>query len=382
MAPDPKYRLMVVDDDSDVRLTIEEALQDAYEVVSAHDGLDALEKIVKYEPDFIILDMVMPLMDGLQTCAAIRRKPGFESVQILFLSAYDSRKEIQKTYAAGGSLFIPKPVNPERLRKNIDLFLNQAAGPPRHKRMSLHQIHQVERTEKRIVMPEKPAATPSHHPAPGAQVSESKPRQPALAHRPAKTENRQPVDRGPRVTAPRPQPHTSCPPADKSSLVARALVIEDDLDLAQTVKMALEDHFEVVLAYDGIEGVEKVVRYQPDIVLVDIMLPKMDGYQICESIRRNSYFATTPIVVMTAKKTARERGYARKVGADVFLGKPFEIEDLVKACVEQTRKPTFRIRPKAMSLQEPEKKPPEPEPAHDPFSREAKFDRISTPRGG
>jgi len=371
MGTEFRYRIMVVDDDPDIRQVIAETLKDKYEVVMAHDGLDALEKLEKYEPDFVIMDMLMPLMDGFQACAAIRRKPGFQNLQVLFLSAYGSRENIAKSYEMGANLFIPKPVEPARLLKNVALFLTQSPPAKRPKKMSYRQIQMIESVQEKKAAEHAPhppatahrppaqASSPWEAPDDTAPTPEAKPRPVPPEVHPAQTGH--PVHPGQRAqtghpTATPPTPPPAAPPTPSpavssagSALVSRILVVEDDNDLAEMILLALGETFEVVIARDGLEGVEKVVKAQPDILLIDVMLPKMNGYQLCQSVRSNRAFARTPIIIMTAKRTSKEREYAMRVGADAFLPKPFEMEALQRLCVEMTRRPGFQVKAKTLS---------------------------------
>jgi len=371
MGTEFRYRIMVVDDDPDIRQVIAETLKDKYEVVMAHDGLDALEKLEKYEPDFVIMDMLMPLMDGFHACAAIRRKPGFQNLQVLFLSAYGSRENIAKSYEMGANLFIPKPVEPARLLKNVALFLTQSPPAKRPKKMSYRQIQMIESVQEKKAAEHAPhppatahrppaqASSPWEAPDDTAPTPEAKPRPVPPEVHPAQTGH--PVHPGQRAqtghpTATPPTPPPAAPPTPSpavssagSALVSRILVVEDDNDLAEMILLALGETFEVVIARDGLEGVEKVVKAQPDILLIDVMLPKMNGYQLCQSVRSNRAFARTPIIIMTAKRTSKEREYAMRVGADAFLPKPFEMEALQRLCVEMTRRPGFQVKAKTLS---------------------------------
>ncbi|MRR30105.1 response regulator, partial [bacterium] len=85
-----RYRILVVDDDEEIRRVLKLTLSTRYEVVEACDGLDALSKLEDYEPDFAIIDIMMPLMDGFQLCEAIRRHKSFKVMQVMFLSAHGS----------------------------------------------------------------------------------------------------------------------------------------------------------------------------------------------------------------------------------------------------------------------------------------------------
>ena len=105
------------------------------------------------------------------------------------------------------------------------------------------------------------------------------------------------------------------------------LVVEDDRNISELIRMYLEkEGFEVRLAYDGGKAVEEFERQQPDLVLLDIMLPVMDGWQVCERIRRK---ARTPIIMLTAKSDVTDRITGLEMGADDYLVKPFEMKELM-----------------------------------------------------
>ena len=105
------------------------------------------------------------------------------------------------------------------------------------------------------------------------------------------------------------------------------LVVEDDRNISELIRMYLEkEGFEVRLAYDGGKAVEEFEREQPDMVLLDIMLPVMDGWQVCERIRRK---ARTPIIMLTAKSDVSDRITGLEMGADDYLVKPFEMKELM-----------------------------------------------------
>lgn len=78
---------------------------------------------------------------------------------------------------------------------------------------------------------------------------------------------------------------------------------------------------EVVLAEDGFDGLSKVVDFEPDIIFVDVMMPKLDGYQTCSLIKNNQYFSGIPVVMLTSKDTLFDRARGKLAGADWYLGK-------------------------------------------------------------
>ena len=141
----PKCRIMIVDDETDILELLRKVLSSKYEVVEAYNGLDALEKIDRYEPDFIILDVMMPLMDGFQTCAALRKNPVYRKTPIYFLTSSSRKEDIKKGYELGCDLYLQKPFEPMRLLKNIDFYLDRNPLSPGKKKYTLRQLKDMEK---------------------------------------------------------------------------------------------------------------------------------------------------------------------------------------------------------------------------------------------
>ena len=107
----------------------------------------------------------------------------------------------------------------------------------------------------------------------------------------------------------------------------RALVVEDDGNIAELLRLYLEkDGFEVSIASDGGEGVQCAKMFEPDIVLLDIMLPVMDGWEVCREIRRDS---KVPIIMLTAKGETVDKVSGLEMGADDYVVKPFDVKELL-----------------------------------------------------
>jgi DNA-binding response OmpR family regulator len=94
------------------------------------------------------------------------------------------------------------------------------------------------------------------------------------------------------------------------------------------------------------------VRYQPDLLVIDVMLPKMSGYQLCQSLRSNAAFAQLPILVCSAKGAPRDIQFAKRMGANDYLVKPFNAHELVQKVRDLMSLPSFRIRPKNLSYEQ------------------------------
>lgn len=107
----------------------------------------------------------------------------------------------------------------------------------------------------------------------------------------------------------------------------KALVIEDDVNIAELLMLYLEkDGFEVSIAHDGARGVTLFGDVKPDLVLLDLMLPVMDGMQVCREIRKSSQ---VPIIMLTAKGSLNDKVAGLDIGADDYITKPFEVKELL-----------------------------------------------------
>ena len=107
----------------------------------------------------------------------------------------------------------------------------------------------------------------------------------------------------------------------------RALIVEDDSNIAELLRLYLgKDGFEVMIASDGGKAESSFDLFAPDVVLLDIMLPVKDGWQVCRDIRKKS---STPIIMLTAKGETNDKVNGLEMGADDYVTKPFEIKELL-----------------------------------------------------
>jgi DNA-binding response OmpR family regulator len=123
---------------------------------------------------------------------------------------------------------------------------------------------------------------------------------------------------------------------------ANILVIEDDDIVARTIERSLRgDEFHMELASSGVEGLKTARRNRPDLVILDIIMPGMDGYAVCREIRADPVLAPTPVLFLTAKIKDEDKITGFNAGADDYLCKPFNIDELVlrvRAILRRTRR--------------------------------------------
>ena len=112
--------------------------------------------------------------------------------------------------------------------------------------------------------------------------------------------------------------------SDKASI----LIIEDNADVRFYIGSLLNDRYHIRFASDGEEGITKAKNFMPDLIVTDLMMPVMDGYAVCRAIRESEILNHIPIIVITAKATAKDRQQALEAGADAYLYKPFSADEL------------------------------------------------------
>jgi CheY-like chemotaxis protein len=111
----------------------------------------------------------------------------------------------------------------------------------------------------------------------------------------------------------------------------RILVVDDNQTNREIIEEILEDEYEVINAANGLEALVMAHRYHPRIVLLDVMLPEVDGYFICRKLRAIPEMAACRIIMVTAKAMPSERALGFASGADYYLTKPFDEADLLTA---------------------------------------------------
>jgi len=112
----------------------------------------------------------------------------------------------------------------------------------------------------------------------------------------------------------------------------KAMIVDDSKTIRRTAETLLKKvGCEVVTALDGFDALGKIADQRPDIIFVDIMMPRLDGYQTCALIKRNKCFKNTPVIMLSSKDGLFDRAKGRIVGSDQYLTKPFSRDELLGA---------------------------------------------------
>ena len=133
---------------------------------------------------------------------------------------------------------------------------------------------------------------------------------------------------------------------DKHSSALKVMVIDDSKTIRRTAETLLKNvGCEVITAVDGFDALARIVDHHPHIIFVDIMMPRLDGYQTCALIKNHRSFKSTPVIMLSSKDGLFDKAKGRIVGSDQFLTKPFSRDELLSAI--KAHVPAFNILPSA-----------------------------------
>lgn len=123
----------------------------------------------------------------------------------------------------------------------------------------------------------------------------------------------------------------------------KVMVIDDSKTIRRTAETLLRKQgCEVVTAVDGFEALAKIAEHKPDIIFVDIMMPRLDGYQTCALIKHNSLYRKTPVIMLSSKDSIFDKARGRIVGSEQYLTKPFTRDDLINAIKQHVKRDAMK----------------------------------------
>jgi len=185
-----RWRVLVVDDDRDVLDLIRMKLTDEYDVLCIDQAVDVSHASELFEPDLIVLDIMMPKISGYQVIEYLKRNPMTSKVPVCFLSAKASARDLKHGYKLGATLYLTKPFQPDRLMKNVKLLFERTPPVRRMKHFTVEEINNQFQQENvgyevatleselqaRAVPPRRPVTPPpAMEPAPTPPRAESTP---------------------------------------------------------------------------------------------------------------------------------------------------------------------------------------------------------------
>jgi DNA-binding response OmpR family regulator len=111
----------------------------------------------------------------------------------------------------------------------------------------------------------------------------------------------------------------------------KILLVDDEVDLVETVRFPLEmEGYQVLVSYNGEDALNQARKENPDLILLDLMLPKLDGYKVCRLLKFDERYKHIPILMLTAKTQEKDKVLGLETGADEYITKPFEMDFLME----------------------------------------------------
>jgi two-component system, chemotaxis family, response regulator PixG len=235
------------------------------------DPLKIIPSLIRNKPDLIFLDLVMPVTNGYEVCEQIRKTPSLTNVPIIILTGSDGLIDRVRTKFVGANGFLSKPIQAEAIVKTIDKYLKQ-----------------------------KPAIVP---------VSSRVKSKQNLVH-----------------AAPRQQP---LPIPD---IAKRVLIVDDDRNIREVVSMCLHKlkGWDILTAASGQEGLIEIATTTPDAIVLDLMMPEMDGLAFLRQLRAQDATRIIPVILLTASRHIPTAQRLRELGVVDTISKPFLPIDLVR----------------------------------------------------
>jgi len=264
-----KPKILIVDDDPlNTKLLSSMLAAGAYETITAMEGKTAVEKTRSEQPDLILMDIMMPVMDGYEATEILKQDPDTKDIPIIMITAMDGTEDKLRGLEAGADEFLNKPVNAAELMARAKSLL----------RLKLYQEQLKSRMDSEESM-----------------VSE----------------NRGAVS------------------VQKELNLPTILVVEDEDKDIRLIKNYLQgEAYRIVVAKTGEETLSRVLKEKIDLVLLDILLPGMDGFQVVERLREMEGGKNLQIVALTNLQDMESKVKGIELGADDYLVKPINKHEL------------------------------------------------------
>ncbi|MFQ6112832.1 MAG: response regulator, partial [bacterium] len=268
-----KKSVLVIDDEKEVIYIMRQYLHGRnYQILFPRNSEDVLELARRYKPFAITLDIMMPKMNGWEILESLKKDPNTKHIPVIIASILTEK---DRAFQMGAAEYLVKPFEPEKL---LD-FLANLESPAKKKKVVL-DLPRISDLKKRV---SKKLASISGEGKKGRKAD------------------------------------------------VKILLVDDDEDTQYAMQYILEEAgYKVFFASDGREALKQAEIVKPNLILMDIMMPGMDGYEATRILKGKQNFKNTPIVAMTAKAMKGDREKTFLAGCDDYIAKPFMTNEILK----------------------------------------------------
>jgi DNA-binding response OmpR family regulator len=324
-----KESVLVVDDSPTVRRLAELVLsQEGYTVYTAEDGDVGLEIVRKEKPSIILVDFIMPKMNGFQFCKSIKSEPAFSSIPIVLVTSKGEEVGQGFDEKFGIAQYLKKPFETETLAKTVRAVLAERDEAPKVPTEDIPAEAAAEAAapdiETDLPEPLQADTSPETDISPADDLSEGNGAVETVYTEPYIME-----------TSSSEFTLVNTADSDMTAVKESVLVVDDSPTVRKLAELVLsQEGYAVLTAQDGDVGLEIARREMPSIILVDFIMPKMNGFQFCKSIRSDPVLSSIPIVLITSKGEEVGQGFDDQFSIAQYLKKPFETVTLTTTVKE------------------------------------------------
>lgn len=281
-------RVLVVDDIlPNVKLLEAKLSSEYYDVLTATNGQDALDKVVSESPDLVLLDVMMPGMDGFEVCARIKQNPAIAHIPVVMVTALTDAQDKVRGLESGADDFLSKPINDIALMARVRSLVRL--------KMALDEWRVRENTANQLGVVDK-----------------------------------------------------SSNAMNESTEKARVLVIEDKNFEQRKIEETLgRDHDEVAIAESGVKAMEMVSAKPFDVIIVSLNLTNEDGLRLCSHLKSNEKTRNVPIVMIGSEEDMPRIAHGLEIGAHDYILRPVDRNEILARIRTQVRRKRFQERLRA-----------------------------------
>jgi len=330
-------RIIVIEDDGILRDVLVRKLADSgYSVIGAPDGEVGMALIESEAPDLILLDMLLPKKSGLDILAELRTNAELAPIPVIAISNSGEPAEIEKARALGAKDFLIKAVFDAN---EIINRVNQAFGLSPNITQEVPENAPLPQTQNNMPPQEPPQSPMMPLPEPPQPPMTPTPKPITPASAPQATMIREIADTtpmppmAPPATPAQPTPTPASTHTPASGANARSvLIVEDDKFLRELAMQKLHaEGFTVQGVFSGQEALTALENFKPNVIILDLILPGMDGYEVLTRLKSNPATSSIPVIVLSNLGQVEDIEHAKKLGAVEFMVKAhFSFGEIVK----------------------------------------------------
>jgi two-component system, chemotaxis family, response regulator PixG len=263
-----------IDDSLSVYISMEKIITNyGYRCFGIQDPLRIITGLLKNKPDLIFLDLIMPVTNGYEVCEQIRKTPSLAHIPIVILTGNDGLIDRVRTKFVGANGFLGKPIQASAVTKMIDKYLEEKQSNPT---VAVKQSNLISIAEAGIITPQRQLVL--------------------------------------------------------NNIGKQVLVVDDDRNIREVVSMCLHKlkGWDVLTAASGQEGLNDVQINSPDVIILDVMMPEMDGLAFLRRLRSNPDTKQIPVILLTANRYLPDKSLLTELGVVETISKPFLPVNLVR----------------------------------------------------